>query len=174
MRSRFVWRTATFELLTSAAENFARTSAAGGERVFHVGHDALQKWDAGIAFGTSFRRLVAKTFAHQFAQEVEAGARLFQFAHRLRGPWRASCNRGQPASNGVVYQWGRSLRPRAPQPWWPNSWRFPVCRVYFHSCSTTFTSTKEQGDSSSVKHALVEVWEGCSPLSCVSQCPGFV
>ena len=34
----------------------------------------------GIATGTSFRRLVAKTLVRQFAQEVEAAYAPFQFA----------------------------------------------------------------------------------------------
>ena len=48
---------------------------------------ALQKKDGGvrgIATGTSFRRLVAKTLARQFAQEVEAACAPFQFALSTR------------------------------------------------------------------------------------------
>ena len=48
---------------------------------------ALVKKDGGvrgIATGTSFRRLVAKSLARQFAKEVESVCALFQFASSTR------------------------------------------------------------------------------------------
>ena len=72
-------------LLSSAAEDFARAAVPGeAMRPFMLASmTALQKRDGrvrGIATGTSFRRLVAKTLARQFGREVEEACSPFQFA----------------------------------------------------------------------------------------------
>ena len=79
----------TLALLTSAAEDFARATVPRevSECFMLATMTALQKKDGGvrgIATGTSFRRLVAKTLARQFAQEVEAACAPFQFALSTR------------------------------------------------------------------------------------------
>ena len=71
--------------LSSAAEDFARAAVPGeAMRPFMLASmTALQKRDGGvrgIATGTSFRRLVAKTLARQFGREVEEACSPFQFA----------------------------------------------------------------------------------------------
>ena len=79
----------TLALLTSAAEDFARATVPRevSECFMLATMTALQKKDGGvrgIATGTSFRRLVAKTLARQFAQEVEAACAPVQFALSTR------------------------------------------------------------------------------------------
>ena len=79
----------TLELLTSAAEDFARATVPRevSECFMLATMTALRKRDGsvrGIATGTSFRRLVAKTLARQFAHEVEAACAPFQFALSTR------------------------------------------------------------------------------------------
>ena len=79
----------TLQLLYCAADEFARGDVPRG-----VGHcftlatlTALQKKDGGvrgIATGTTFRRLVAKTLAKQFSKQVEAACAPFQFALSTR------------------------------------------------------------------------------------------
>ena len=76
-------------LLSSAAEDFARAAVPGeAMRPFMLASmTALQKRDGGvcgIATGTSFRRLVSKTLAHQFGREVEQACSPFQFALSTR------------------------------------------------------------------------------------------
>ena len=65
----------TLALLVSAAEDFARAETPDVTRSFMLATmTALQKKDGGvrgIATGTSFRRLVAKTLARQFSAAVE-------------------------------------------------------------------------------------------------------
>ena len=78
----------TLELLTSAAEDFARATAPDEARKSFMlaTMAALQKKDGGvrgIATG-SFRRLVAKTLARQFGKAVEATCSPFQFALSTR------------------------------------------------------------------------------------------
>ena len=77
------------QLLIAAAEDFARASIP--QEIFwafqkaHV--IALAKKDGGvrgIATGTSFRRLVAKSLARQFAKYVESVCAPFQFALSTR------------------------------------------------------------------------------------------
>ena len=72
--------TETLQLLVSAAEDFARARVPRevSECFMLASMTALQKRGGGvrgIATGTSFRRVVAKTLARQFAQEQLA--RLF-------------------------------------------------------------------------------------------------
>ena len=79
----------TLQLLFCAADEFARGDVPRG-----VGHcftlatlTALQKKDGGvrgIATGTTFRRLVAKTLAKQVSKQVEAACAPFQFALSTR------------------------------------------------------------------------------------------
>ena len=65
----------TLALLVSVAEDFARAETPDVTRSFMLATmTALQKKDGrvrGIATGTSFRRLVAKTLARQFSAAVE-------------------------------------------------------------------------------------------------------
>ena len=77
------------ELLVSAAEDFARadTPHEVAKSFMLASMTALQKKDGGvrgIATGTSFRRLVAKTLARQFGAVVEATCSPFQFALSTR------------------------------------------------------------------------------------------
>ena len=77
------------KLLQSAAEDFAKTAVPDSVfKAFMVARmTALQKPDGGIrgiATGTVFRRLVAKTFARQFGTAVEAACAPFQFALSTR------------------------------------------------------------------------------------------
>ena len=78
----------TLGLLFSAAEDFARADRPEPTRPFLLATmTALQKKDGGvrgIATGTSFRRLVAKTLARQFGAAVEATCAPFQFALSTR------------------------------------------------------------------------------------------
>ena len=72
-----------------AAEDFARATVPRevSECFMLATMTALRKRDGGvrgIATGTSFRRLVAKTLARQFAHEVEAACAPFQFALSTR------------------------------------------------------------------------------------------
>ena len=81
--------TDTLLLLTAAAEDFARASVSGEVfRVFMLARmTALQKPDGGvrgIATGTVFRRLVAKTLARQHSEAVEEACSPFQFALSTR------------------------------------------------------------------------------------------
>ena len=76
-------------LLTAAAEDFARADVP--QCIFGVfmlaTMTALQKREGGvrgIATGTSFRRLVAKTLARQFMDQVEETCAPFQFALSTR------------------------------------------------------------------------------------------
>ena len=78
-----------FQLLFRAAEDFARADVPDGTRVAFMSATmtALQKPDGGVrgvATGTSFRRLVAKTLARQFSKRVEATCVPFQFALSTR------------------------------------------------------------------------------------------
>ena len=78
----------TLQLLTMAADDFARaqTPATAGALMMAT-MTALQKKDGGvrgIATGTSFRRLVAKSLARQFSDEVESACSPFQFALSAR------------------------------------------------------------------------------------------
>ena len=77
------------QLLRLAAEDFARGSATEEiTKVFIMASmTALRKSDGGvrgIATGTSFRRLVARTLARQFMREVEKTCAPFQFALSTR------------------------------------------------------------------------------------------
>ena len=78
----------TLQLLTSAAEDFARgTSPEVSKAFFFATFTALQKKDGGvrgIATGSVFRRLVAKTLAKQFSSAVETACAPFQFALSTR------------------------------------------------------------------------------------------
>ena len=79
----------TLHLLLRAAEDLARAKAPETvTRAFTMSTmTALQKKDGGvrgIATGTSFRRLVARTLARQFGKEVEAVCAPFQFALSTR------------------------------------------------------------------------------------------
>ena len=81
--------TETLELLASAAEDFARaeTPQEVAKSFMLASMTAVQKKDGGvrgIATGTSFRRLVAKTLARQFGPAVEATCSPFQFALSTR------------------------------------------------------------------------------------------
>ena len=81
--------TETLELLVSAAEDFARaeTPQEVSKSFMLASMTALQKKDGGvrgIATGTAFRRLVAKTLARQFGPAVEATCSPFQFALSTR------------------------------------------------------------------------------------------
>ena len=77
------------QLLFCAADEFARGDVPRG-----VGHcftlatlTSLQKKDGGvrgIATGTTFRWLVAKTLAKQFSKQVEAACAPFQLGHAVR------------------------------------------------------------------------------------------
>ena len=73
----------TLGLLFSAAEDFARADRPEPTRPFLLATmTALRKKDGGvrgIATGTSFRRLVAKTLARQFGAAVQATCVPFQF-----------------------------------------------------------------------------------------------
>ena len=72
----------------AAAEDFARAVPASIFKAFMMANmTALQKRDGGvrgIATGTAFRRLVARTLARQFSTEVEAACTPFQFALSTR------------------------------------------------------------------------------------------
>ena len=61
------------QLLYLAAQDFAQGGApTEASHVFTLAHmTALQKNDGVVRAGTSFRRLVAKTLARSFGQEVE-------------------------------------------------------------------------------------------------------
>ena len=77
------------QLLYLAAQDFAQGGApTEASHVFTMANmTALQKNDGGvrgIVTGTSFRRLVAKTLARQFGQEVERVCAPFQFALSTR------------------------------------------------------------------------------------------
>ena len=78
----------TSHLLYRAAEDLARAHAPESiTRAFMCAMTALQKQDGGvrgIATGTSFRRLVAKTLARQFGKAVEAVCSPYQFALSTR------------------------------------------------------------------------------------------
>ena len=79
----------TSHLLYRAAEDLARAQAPESiTRAFMCATmTALQKQDGGvrgIATGTSFRRLVAKTLARQFLKAVEAVCSPYQFALSTR------------------------------------------------------------------------------------------
>ena len=81
--------TEALHLLTSAAEDFARSSVPDCifEAFTMATMTALQKPDGGIrgiATSTSFRRLVAKTSAKQFMVDVEQACSPFQFALSTR------------------------------------------------------------------------------------------
>ena len=163
--------TETLELLTSAAGDFARATVPRkmSECFMLASMTALQKRDGGVrglATGTSFRRLVAKTLARQFAQEVEAVCAPFQFAlstragtdcvgHAVRAATEANPQATVLSIDAVgAYDHVHRSAMMA------KLLEIPVCRVYFHSsgartvtlratngstqmeCSTTFTSTK--------------------------------
>ena len=79
------------QLLSAAAEDFARgTAPLCATRAFTMATmTALQKKDGGvrgIATGTTFRRLVAKTLARQFSKVVEATCSPFQQGRDRHGP----------------------------------------------------------------------------------------
>ena len=77
----------TLQLRTSAAEDFARAPEVS-KVFFSATLIALQKEDGGvrgIATGSSFRRMVAKTSPRQFSSEVETACAPFQFALSTRG-----------------------------------------------------------------------------------------
>ena len=81
--------TETLLLLTAAAEDVARASVPPDVfRVFMLARmTALQKPDGGvrgIATGTVFQRLVAKTLARQYSEAVEEACTQFQFALSTR------------------------------------------------------------------------------------------
>ena len=88
--SKCVWGDAeATHLLFRAAEDLARAEAPEPiTRAFMTATmTALRKPDGGvrgIATGTSFRRLVAKTLAHQFVEVVESTCAPFQFALSTR------------------------------------------------------------------------------------------
>ena len=78
-----------FQLLFRAAEDCASASMPETVRraFMSASKTALQKPDGGvrgIATGTSFRRLVARTLARQFGKAVEATCAPFQFALSTR------------------------------------------------------------------------------------------
>ena len=78
-----------FQLLYLAAQDFADGSAPAEvcQALTRATMTALRKTDGGvrgIATGTSFRRLVAKSLARQFGQEVERVCSPFQFALSTR------------------------------------------------------------------------------------------
>ena len=78
-----------FQLLFRAAEDYAAATMPETARKAFMSATmtALQKPDGGvrgIATGTSFRRLVAKTLARQFGKAVEATCAPFQFALSTR------------------------------------------------------------------------------------------
>ena len=76
------------QLLFLAAQDMARAQIPESARTFMLATmTALQKKDGGvrgIATGTSFRRLVAKTLARQFGKVVESTCAPFQFALSTR------------------------------------------------------------------------------------------
>ena len=65
----------------------------------------------GIATGTAFKQLVAKTLARQLSTEVEATCAPFQFALSTRNESNDRC---KPDDHRVVGGWNRSVRPCAP------------------------------------------------------------
>ena len=78
-----------FQLLFRAAEDCASASMpeSASKAFMSATMTALQKPDGGvrgIATGTSFRRLVAKTLARQFGKAVESSCAPFQFALSTR------------------------------------------------------------------------------------------
>ena len=77
----------TCQLLFLAAEDFARGTAPNVSQCFMLANlTALQKKDGGvrgIATGTTFRRLVAKTLARQFSRQVEAACAPFSLHYLL-------------------------------------------------------------------------------------------
>ena len=81
----------TLALLVSAAEDFARAETPDVTRSFMLATmTALQKKDGGvrgIATGTSFRRLVAKTLARQFSAAVETTCALSNLHCQLEQAW---------------------------------------------------------------------------------------
>ena len=102
----------TCQLLFQAAEDFARGTAPNVSQCFMLANlTALQKKDGsvrGIATGTTFRRLVAKTLARQFNRQVDAACAPFQFAlstragvdcvgHVVRATTDADCEAGVPS-----------------------------------------------------------------------------
>ena len=78
----------SLSLLISAAEDFARAETPPAAQSFMLATmTALRKKDGGvrgIATGSSFRRLVAKTLAKQFSTAVNDTCAPFQFALSTR------------------------------------------------------------------------------------------
>ena len=83
-----IWTTPMcFNSCHSAAEDFARGETPASRPFFLATMTALRKKDGGvrgIATGSSFRRLVAKTLARQFGRIVEQECAPFQFALSTR------------------------------------------------------------------------------------------
>ena len=81
------------QMLTSAAEDFARAAVPRVVfKAFQQANMTALKRDGGvrgIATGTSFRRLVAKSLARQFSKEAERACVPFQFALSTRA--RTDC-----------------------------------------------------------------------------------
>ena len=75
------------QLLHLAAEDFARGETPASRPFLIATMTALRKKDGGvrgIATGSSFRRLVAKTLARQFGHIVEQECAPYQFALSTR------------------------------------------------------------------------------------------
>ena len=114
------------QLLLLAAEDFARGSPpAEVTQLFTMATmTAVSKTDGGvrgIATGTSFRRLVARTLARQFMKDVEKTFRPFPVCsvdagwHRLRRPRSSRNDRSGPSIESFINRRDRGLRPRVPQ-----------------------------------------------------------
>ena len=110
-----------FQLLFRAAEDCESASRPETVRraFMSASMTALHKPDRGvrgIATGTSFRRLVARTLARQFGKAVEATcARSNLHCQREPAQIVSDTQSGQSQTHGVVNRWHRSLRPCVPK-----------------------------------------------------------
>ena len=96
------------QLLRLAAEDFARgTVPEEAVNLFEMATMTALRKDGGvrgIATGTTFRRLVARTLARQFMREVEKTCVPFQFAlsTRLRGTCSPRDHGSGPTHDSLV------------------------------------------------------------------------
>ena len=115
----------TTQLLFRAVEDLARGEVpeAASRPLMLATMTALEKKNGrvrGIATGTSFRRLAAKTLARQFSQNVEEACAPFQFALSTRAGTDCvghaiirAATEADPKVDSVVHRRHRGIRPRA-------------------------------------------------------------
>ena len=142
-----VWTIESFCSWSAAAQDFAR--AAVPDTIFRsfmlASMTALNKRDGGvrgIATGTVFRRLVAKTLARQFSKEVEDACAPFQFAlstragvdcvgHAVRVVTLTQTTQRQFCLRTALEFTTMCLERQCCQ----NSWKFPDCANCCLSCA---------------------------------------